>query len=185
VSSCFWRTQLVFEVRGLETEKYPNTGSGSDDVMHFEKGTVANNKFYPQGGGAAEDLPPVEVKLDRKRTFREFHRSGTQRKISDLNANPGGHYSSALCQWPISLSHGQGFSFDVKPEAFTGNEAALEALERMKAHLRKTASISKRSLSNRCHLDDRSQTERFVDDPIASALATRTYRKPFVVPEKV
>ena len=43
----FGDTQLIFEVRGLETDTY--LGQKIGNVLHFEEGTIAGNRFYPKG----------------------------------------------------------------------------------------------------------------------------------------
>lgn len=182
----FGETQMIFEVRGLETDRY--LGSGTGDIMHFDGGYVVNGKFHPEGGGSPENLPDVEYEKGPGGHFDNFIYAVRSRRKSDLNAEiTEGHYSSALCHLAnISYRLGREFPFSTTPEEFTGNPAALDALDRMKAHLKKNGVDLKKSgyvIGRELHVDKVS--ERFVDDPEADALATRTYRKPFVVPERV
>src|SRR3954451_7299703 len=57
-------TQLIFEVRGLPSKTYPHAG-GSDNVLHFEAGTVAGGKFYPKNGGEGEPVAKAESRRER------------------------------------------------------------------------------------------------------------------------
>src|SRR5206468_3113799 len=54
----YGETKVIFEVRGLPSKTYPHAGT-SDNVLHFEAGTVAGGKFYPKGSDQGEDLPRV------------------------------------------------------------------------------------------------------------------------------
>ncbi|MEW6239004.1 MAG: Gfo/Idh/MocA family oxidoreductase [Candidatus Omnitrophota bacterium] len=184
----YGETKLIFEVRGLETEPY--LGEGTGDIMHFEKGYVVNNKFVPNGGGAAEELPKVEVKLgpdEGHGHFGNFIAAVRSRKKSDLNAEIiNGHYSAALCHLAnISYRVGREFPFETAPKEFTGCDAAIDALERMKEHLTKNG-VNLKEAHYRIgrKLIFNAKKEQFIDDPEANALLTRTYRKPFIVPDK-
>src|SRR5205085_2797347 len=55
----FGGTQLIFEVRGLNTDDY--MGQKVGNIVHLEAGTIAGNKFYAKGKekGAGEPLPKV------------------------------------------------------------------------------------------------------------------------------
>ncbi len=48
-------TQLIFEVRGLDTDAYKGEKIGN--TLHFESGVIAGGKFYPKGSTKAEPLP--------------------------------------------------------------------------------------------------------------------------------
>src|SRR5205085_1548038 len=54
-------TQLIFEVRGLETDDY--LGQKIGNILHFEQGTIAGNKFYAKGKekDAGEPLPKAKA----------------------------------------------------------------------------------------------------------------------------
>src|SRR5208337_4632884 len=56
-------TQLIFEVRGLKTDGYQKEKIGN--VLHFEEGIVAGDKFYPRGKDQAEPLPKFEASEKR------------------------------------------------------------------------------------------------------------------------
>ncbi len=184
----YGETKLITEVRGLETETYPGA-TGSDDVVHFEEGHVAGDKFYPKNGGTPEALPEIEVTLGPGGGhFGNFIAAVRSRKKNELNAEIlEGYYSSSLCHMAnISYRLGRDFPFDTPPESFTGNDSALETLDLMKMHLQKNGVNLKETnyrIGQTLIVDPK--TGHFVDDPLANAYATRTYRKPFVVPEKV
>lgn len=183
----FGETQLIFEVRGLPSEKYFDTGTGN--VLHFEAGVVANDKFYPKGDMTkAESLPAIDVKMGPGKThFNNFIESVRSRKTSDLNAPiMEGFYSSALCHLAnISYRVGRPVPFVPRRKVFGENAAAYETLDRMEKHL----------VNNKVSLDESAYfvgrelkidavSEQIIDDVQANDLLTRYYRKPFVVPGK-
>ncbi len=183
----YGQSKLIFEVRGLETDQY--LGSGTGDIVHFEKGYVVRGKFHPKDGGPAENLPPVDVDLGPGGNhFSNFIAAVRSKRKSDLNAEIlEGHYSSALCHLAnISYRVGREFPFDTPPKEFTDDDAAMETLDRMKEHLKNNNVNLKETnyvIGRKIYVDKVS--EKIVDDPRADALTTRTYREPFVVPDKV
>ncbi len=179
-------SQIIFEVRGLPT---PNYLGSNRQVVHFEKGYVSGNKFYPNGSDEGESIPNVDVDMGPDGGhFGNFIAAVRSQKQSDLNAEIlEGHLSSALCHMAnISYQVGRDFPFDHIPEELEGNDAALDALERMKVHLKDNeVDLSNTHLRIGRELIVDPLKEQFINDPRANALATRTYRSPFVVPEKV
>ncbi|HOJ62738.1 MAG TPA: Gfo/Idh/MocA family oxidoreductase [bacterium] len=181
-------TQLIFEVRGLPTDTYMGA-DGSDDVMHFEAGTVVNGKFIPKEGGQPHDLPEVDVQLGPGGGhFQNFIAAVRSRKSSDLNADIlEGHYSAALCHLAnISYRLGQPVPFSSSIQPFGDNAGAQEAFERMKQHLvmngvklEDTAYF----LGRKLEIDP--ATETITNDIQANDMLTRYYRPPFVVPETI
>jgi predicted dehydrogenase len=186
----FGETQLIFEVRGLKTEKFHGEGIGN--TLHFEEGTVAGNKFYPKNGGPAQPL--VKVPVERKRgvggvAFGNFIAAVRARKVELLDADIlEGHYSSALCHYGnVSYRLGKDETFDPRTRALGDDKQALETLDRMAQHLGKdnglTVSDLKLRVGRKLTIDPK--TERFVGDEEANKLLTRAYRKEFAVPESV
>jgi len=179
---------LIFEVRGLPTERYYDQGSGGN-VMHLTEGIIAGTKFIPKGKGKPEKITGVEVKLGPGNgNFRNFIEAMRSRKASDLNADIlEAHYSSALCHLAnVSYRLGELVPWYNKTKAFGDNKEAYETLARMEEHLG-TNGIKfdglKYRLGRKLTID--AKTESIPGDPEAQALLTREYRAPFTVPEKI
>ncbi|QDV33534.1 Gfo/Idh/MocA family protein [Tautonia plasticadhaerens] len=179
-------TQLVFEVRGLETGEY--RGEKVGNILHFEEGTVAGGKFYPKGSDEAEPL--VEVEVERgpgDGHFGNFIAAVRSRKKEDLNAEIlEGHVSSALCHLAnLSYRVGEPRSFDTVDEALGTDDVARETVGRMCEHLKDDNGLSLDGMQYRLGRNLRfdGDAERFINDPQADELLSRDYRAPFVVPE--
>jgi len=110
------------------------------------------------------------------------------RKFSDLNADIlEGHQSTALCHiGNISWRLGHPTSaagIEKQLSQLKVHDAALDTFQRTRKHLAENNvdwEKTKLTLGSLLRLD--SDKEIFVDDAGASALLTREYRKPFVVP---
>ncbi len=184
----FGATQLIFEVRGLKTGDFHSQKVGN--ILHFEEGIVAGNKFYPRGKTEAQPLPKVEITrtsaANTSPTSLLPCAAGTRRL---LNADIlEGHYSSALCHLGnISYRLGEDVPFNPKTKAFGDNREAYETLERLEEHLSKGNGLNldgvKYRLGRKLTID--AKTETIEGDADANRLLTRDYRKPYVVPEKV
>jgi predicted dehydrogenase len=178
-------TQLIFEVRGLKTERY--RGAGVGNMFHLESGTIIDGKFYPNDSDKSADLPKVETHAGPgDGHFGNFIAAMRTRKQEDLNADIlDGHYSSALCHL-ANISYRVGEPVPFGKNLLAGNEAGAETFARMEEHLR-TNELDLKKLS--CQLGRKlafdAKTEKFLDDSQANALLTREYRKPFVVPDHV
>jgi predicted dehydrogenase len=179
-------TQLIFEVRGLETEPYRDQKVGN--ILHYEEGVVVGNRFYPGGEGDGEPLPEVEASRGPgKGHYGNFIEAVRSRKQDDLNADIlEGHYSSALCHLAnISYRLGVPESFGSIGGAIGDDDRAAEAIDRMCEHLKDDNGLTldgmQYILGRRLRVD--TEAERFRDDDEANALLTRTYRPPFVVSE--
>ena len=183
----YGETLLVFEVRGLPSQKYQGEGVGN--ILHFEAGTVAKGQFYPKGGGKSEPLPKIEYHRgpgggDHFATFLAAVRS---RKREDLNADIlEGHYSAALCHL-ANVSYRLGEPVPFTPRTSLGNPDAEEALARMEEHLAKENNLKlgdwKLTVGRKLQVD--ASSEKIKGDADANRLLTREYRKPFAVPDKV
>jgi predicted dehydrogenase len=186
-------TQLIFEVRGLETGAY--LGEKVGNLAHFEGGVVAPGRgglrFFPKGKtGPGEPLPKTEAgkRGPGKDHFGNFIAAVRSRNTADLNAPIlEGHYSAALCHLAnISYRLGQVVPFHKKSKALGDNKELYETLARMEEHLGdngvKFDGLNYR-LGRKLTVD--ATAEAFVGDSEADKLLTRDYRKPFVVPEKI
>ncbi|MFO0840843.1 MAG: Gfo/Idh/MocA family oxidoreductase [Gemmataceae bacterium] len=185
----FGDTTLVFEVRGLKTGDL--RGQKVGNVLEFEAGTVAGNKFYPKGSDKAERVPDAGggERGPGGGIFGNFVAAVRSRKQADLDADIlEGHYSSALCHLAnISYRLGGEVPFDPRSKALAGDPNVAEALGRMEEHLSKDNSVGLAGTT--CRLGKRltidAKAEGIVGDAAAARLLTREYRKPYTVPEKV
>ncbi|MBD3267490.1 gfo/Idh/MocA family oxidoreductase [bacterium] len=187
----FGETKLIFEVRGLETDHFFNKGRGNQNtnILHFEKGVVANGKFYPGGDiNKPQNLESADVELGPGGGhFGNFIAAMRTRKPSDLNAEIlEGHYSSALCHLAnISYRVGQPVPFNPIQDEVKADKDLMEAYNRMQEHLIKNGvSPDKNAYYMGRELKIDAKNEQIIDDIEANHLLTRWYRKPFVVPSK-
>jgi hypothetical protein len=180
-------SQVIFEVRGLKTDKY--LGQGIGNTFHFEEGVVAGGKFYPNGKDEPQGLASAKVeKQSRGGNFGEFIQRMRDRQIENFLWNlETAHYSAGLCHLGnISYRLGKEVPFGSNARPFGDNTAANETFERMRDHL-KDNSLDLTATTYRLgrHLTFDGAKERFVDDVEADRLLTRPPRPPFAVPEEV
>ncbi len=179
----FGETQLIFEVRGLDTDAYKGVKIGN--TLHFDSGVIAEGKFYPKGSNKPETLqknPEDKDDPGEQDHFANFISAVRSRKVSDLNADiEEGHYSAALCHLAnISYRLGEQVSFVPETKAFGDNKDAYESLMRMDDYLQGKNKL-KHGMDYRLgrKLTVKPETESFVDDKQADKLLSREYRKPF------
>ena len=181
----------IFEVRGLKTDGYHGEKVGN--IALLEEGTIIGGKFYRKGSKQGEPLSKLGIKLDHKQGpgkghFGNFIEGVRSRKAENLNAEIlQGHYSAALCHLAnISYRLGTEVPFNKTAKAFGDNKEAAETLGRMEEHL-KTNGVALDGLNYRLgrKLTFDAATESFESDAEANSLLTRTYRAPFVVPDRV
>lgn len=184
----FGETQLIFEVRGLETDDFHGEKIGN--ILHFEDGIIADRKFFPKGKDKGEPIEDVEVKMGPgDGPFGNFIAAMRSRKQSDLNAEIlEGHYSAALCHLAnVSYRLGEPTPWYKKKQAFGDNKEAYETLARMEEHLAGRNKLAfdglKYQLGRKLKVD--AANESIIDDEQAQSMLTRQYRKPFVVPDKL
>ncbi len=183
-------TQLIFEVRGLETQGFH--GSKVGNIAHLEEGMIVDGKFYPKGESAPVALSTLVKDEPERRPgkghFGNFIAAIRSRKVEDLNADIlEGHYSAALCHLAnISYRLGQDVPFNKQTKAFGDDKDAYESIGRMENHLKDNA-VALDGLNYRLgrKLAFDAASESFVDDPDANAMLTRRYRTGFVVPDRL
>ena len=178
--------RLVFEVRGLKTEKYKDAGvgvifSGSNGyavMPSYNGGTQFDkdgNKVKDFGGGGDDNH------------FGNFVKAVRSRKIEDLNADIlEGHLSSALCHvGNISYRLGTPVAAKDITAKLQGDDEALETFDRFQQHLldnKVDPATTKITLGPKLTLAGK---EVFSGERAAEAnkLTTREYRAPYIVPQ--
>lgn len=179
-------TQLIFEVRGLNTDGY--YGQGVGNTFHFEEGVVAGDKFYPNGGKEPEPVAKVEPeRVSRGGNFDEFIRAMRTREKALLDWDIElAHYSSALCHLAnISQRLGTKVTFAGVTDPFQANEFGNESFRRMGDHLKANGiEVGRASYRLGRELAFDPATERFIGDQQANYMLKRTPRPPFVIPDK-
>lgn len=183
---------LLFEVRGLPTregssemDKYHGASIGV--VVDCEGGRMVIPSY---AGGTAFDKNGAEIKTFKGGAshFANFISAVRSRKPAELNADIlEGHLSSALCHTGnISYRLGRPHSPEELQDAAKNSPALAESLSRMEEHLAANkVDLKKTPLELGALLSMDPHSERFLGNSHANGLLKDSYRKPFVVPEKV
>jgi hypothetical protein len=182
--------KLLFEVRGLETDKVLGVGVGN--IFYGSEGYVV---IGAEGGPAAYTLDGEKIqgfKGPGEDHFQNFAKACKSRNSGDLNAEiEKGHVSAALCHLG-NISYRVGSTKALAGEddlvLLGGNEAVSQTWHRTKKHLAKNGvELDKTEyvLGRKLTIDPKA--ERFVGDDAqdANRLLSRPYRKPYIVPDKV
>ena len=177
-------SELIFEVRGLKTDKFKDVGVGN--IIYGSDGYLVIPSYSEAIAftNAGEVIKKFSGGGDHFANFVAAVRSGKQ---EDLHADiEQGHISSALCHLGnISYRLGEDQPFREKPIELGDDQAALETFDRMTAHLtdNKVALDQTRyRVGRRLKVDP--VKEKFIGDKEAGAMLTREYRKGFEVPAK-
>ena len=188
----FGETTLIFETRGLPSEKYevfPGVRSPgvASNVFHLEGGTIIETTLYDEKGKKAP-MPEVEIDMGPGGgNFGNFIAAVRSRKTSDLNADAlEGHYSSACCHLcNMSIRTGQKVPYQPRSERLTSCPDTLDVLERTESYLAENGIKLDESgyfLGRKLVVDAKTE---MTNDAEANAMLSRAYRKPFTVPMKV
>ena len=203
---------LIFETRGLPRNKASQGGGKSgwgknmDHPEEFPKQAGAGMVIQCEGGrvycgrskvvvtdNKGKEITKIEGSSSSGGHFENFIKAVRSRKSSDLNADcEETHISSALCHTGL-ISHQLGQQVHdaevrdaIKSDSFlAGRYAAMEE------HLRlNEVDLSKETISLGPWLKFNPDSEQFEGndgglDAKANKLATRVYRAPYIVPEKV
>jgi predicted dehydrogenase len=182
---------LVFEVIGLvdragvDGKKYP---SKVGNEFFLEEGAIKGEKFYPNGSDRGEDLK-FDVEMGPGNIFENFIHVVRSRKREDLHADiTEAHPSAACCHLGnISYRLGGQVSGASRPDVLDAHEEVAKSWETIKQTVKGTVGydISKNTYCLGPKLRFNPETERFVDNPAADVMLSRSYREPFVVPERV
>ncbi|MFQ6035700.1 MAG: Gfo/Idh/MocA family protein [Sedimentisphaerales bacterium] len=188
----FGGTLLVFEVIGLveragvDGKKYPRK---VDNEFYLEQGVIKDGKFYPKGKDKPEPLVDVDYHVYPGDHFANFINCVRSRKYNELNANIlDGHLSSALCHLGnISYRLGQQVPGTTRPDVLEAHEEVAKSWETIKQTVKGTLGLdlSKSTYQLGPTLKFDRRKEKFADNPAADRLLTRSYRGPFVVPQRV
>ena len=179
--------RLVFEVRGLKTDKYMDAGVG---VIFYGSDGYLVLPSYNNGIVLDKDMKATSTKFGGGGDhyhFANFVDAVRSRKHEDLNADIlDGHLSSALCHLGnISYRLGAPTSVDAIAAGFKRDAEALETLDRFQQHLRDNSvdpQSAKITLGPKLAL---TSNEEFTGNRAVEAnkMLTREYRAPFVVPK--
>jgi len=182
---------LVFEViglvdgKGVDGKKYPKKVGNE---FYMEGGVIRGDKFYPTGSGEGEKLD-VDVEMAPGNIFENFIHCVRTRKRDELHADIlEGHLSSACCHLGnVSYQLGEQVSGKTEPDVLGKHSEISESWETIKRTVKGTLGydVEKNSYCLGPKLQFDPEKERFTNSRRANRLATRRYRKPFVVPEKV
>uniref|UniRef100_A0A7C4QT14 Gfo/Idh/MocA family oxidoreductase n=1 Tax=Schlesneria paludicola TaxID=360056 RepID=A0A7C4QT14_9PLAN len=179
--------RLIFEVRGLKTEKL--LGAGVGVIFYGSDGYFVSPSY---NGGTAFDKNGQKLADfgggSDAHHFDNFIKAVRSRNHEDLNADIlEGHLSSALCHLGnISYRLGSPVSADQLTAGFKDNEVDSETVDRFLQHLRENQvdpATTKITLGPQLAVDGK--REVFVGDRAeeANRFLTRDYRPPYVVPK--
>jgi predicted dehydrogenase len=176
--------KLIFEVRGLETDRFMGAGVGV--IFHGTTGYVVQDSY---NHGTAFDLEGKKIKEfsgggddDHYENFVQAVRS---RKHEELNADiEEGHLSSALCHLGnISMLLGEHLAGADCASYLSGHGADIETWERFRAHLKdRDVDLDKTKVWCGVPLKIDPENEVIPGNERAQAMLTREYRAPFIVP---
>jgi predicted dehydrogenase len=179
--------RLVFEVRGLKTP--PLRGAAIGVIFYGTNGYVVAPSY---SSGVAFDLKHQPIKSFRGSAshFGNFIKAVRSGRSSDLNGEVlEGHLSSALCHLAnISYRLGKPVSGHEAAERLGSDTEEWDTFDRFQEHLwYNDVSIKDSKLvrfGKKLTINPASET--FIGDSAsdASAMLTRDYRKPFVVPSE-
>lgn len=186
--------RLICEVRNLPSK--PVEGVLTGDIFYGTEGYIVRNNHTGNTcqafmGKNKERIQFGEAKQDQgaldRLHFANFVGAMRSRKSGDLHASAvEGHYSSSLCHL-ANISHRLGTETPFEPTSrvFVDREPT-ELFQAMVEHLRENGlklDAAKFRLGRKLLVNGTNET--LGNDREANALLTRTYRTPFVVPDKV
>ena len=178
---------LVFEVRGLKTDRYKGASVGV--IFECTDGYAVSPSY---NGGVIYDKEGKEIAKfsegEDKYHFANFLGAVRSRKLTDLNADiEEGHLSSALCHLGnISYRLGSQVSAGDVQKSLANlktNDNAKDTLERTLAHLKDNGvDLATAKLGVGPVLPFDPKTETFPGNDAANKMLTREYRAPYLVP---
>jgi len=183
----FGDKSLVFEVRGLRTDRYKGAGVGV--IFECTEGYAVSPSY---NGGTVFDKEGKEIARfsegEDKYHFANFLAAVRTRKLTDLNADiEEGHLSSALCHLGnISYRLGSPVAANAVEKSLADlktTDNAKDTLERTLAHLKDNrVDLASARLTVGPVLPFDPKTETFPGNEAANKMLTREYRAPYTVP---
>ncbi len=183
----YGETLLVFETRGLVGKSGAPPRNVSNE-FYTSEGMIKGWNFYPSNGGKPEPISGGVAKVTPGGPFGSFIAAVRSRRPEDVNCDAEvAHYSAALCHL-ANISHrlGKDVPFSTSIKGRTDNQQVSDAFAMVADNLQAVKvrlDDSKYTLGRELNFD--ASKEQFVNDDEANQLLTRSYRKPFVVPEQV
>jgi predicted dehydrogenase len=181
--------KLIFEVRGLKTDRYKGAGVGN--IYVGSEGMVVCPDYQ---SGIVYDKAGKEVTRFRggsdQNHYDNFAKAVRSRKVEDLNCDIAqGHLSAALCHLAnISYRLGAETTFDKDITAFADCQEAAEALQRMKEHLKANGVDLAKAVGRvgpKLTIDPKAEKFTGSHAEKANPMLFREYRKGFEVKEQV
>jgi len=184
---------LIFEVHGLPTRYGSNlmdrdNGLSIGVIVECEGGRVLVPSTYTSVQAVDKAGNVLKNFTGSSSHEANFVAAVHSRKAGDLHAPIlEGYLSSSLCHMAnISYQLGKTQPPAAIREQIKGSTMMGDAFERMAAHLALNGvDLDKTPATLGVPLEFDPQAEKFVKNDGANAMLTTTYRKPFVVPEKV
>ncbi|MBL9122611.1 MAG: Gfo/Idh/MocA family oxidoreductase [Planctomycetaceae bacterium] len=173
---------LVFEVRGLRTDKLKGADVGN--IFQGSKGYLVMTS-YSSGAAFDPEGNMIEKFQGGGDHYGNFLNAVRSRKVDELNADIlEGHLSSALCHLAnISYRLGEKVSVEEVKARLGDSSENQETFGRFVAHLNDNkVNLEGTPLNFGLQLAINPETESFVNNSQADAMLTREYRAPYVVP---
>ena len=183
-------TQLIFEVRGLPSKGY--LGEQVGNICHLEARHDCRHEILSEGkrqaGAAAADRGSGAARAGSRRSFRQFHRGRAQ---PPDRRSQCAHPRGPLLGGPLPSRQ-----YVVPAGPGGAVQSAHQGIWRQQGRLRKPCALEDYLKENHVNLEETkyqlgrkltldAHSETIVGDPEATKLLSRSYRKPFVVPEKL
>jgi predicted dehydrogenase len=193
--------RMMVEVRCLPSPPFPEANLNIGEVFYGSEGHMVIGHYGDATAYLGKEKRPLVLGETLTRPpakpsatdyddghFRNFLAAMRSRKAADLFADvEEGHLSCCHVHLAnISYRLGRLASFASKKSAFSEDAVAGDAFQRMQEHLadnRLLMNDAQYRLGRTLRVD--AQAERIDGDTDANALASRIYRRPFVVPEKI
>ncbi len=181
----YGKKTLVFEVRGLKTDKYKDAAVG---VMYEADNGFLVMSSYEAGAAFDKKGQKIAEFKGGGDHFDNFVQAVRSRKHTDLNADIlEGHLSSALCHLGnISYRVGSQVGLSEATERLRSikcSDNVMDTFNRTREHLAKNnVDLEKVNMQMGQWLAFDPVKEKFQDSSAADAQLTREYRAPFVVP---
>jgi hypothetical protein len=157
---------------------------GVSNHVYFDKN--AEQKTTKSHG--LKNIKDPLAKRGKVDIFENFIQAVRNRKENHLDAHVyEGHVSSGLCHLAnLSYRLGEKSGFNKKNKDFGGNKKAYEYIERMQEHLKENGlKLEETDYIVGRTLNFDSKTETITGDDEANKMLSRTYRPPYMVPNKV